>query len=92
MFLVMKVSAASTMTRPVSTIAVPSTFTSKPMSVYRSCTQLTGSFTHALIGLFQSEPADPTSCSLIDSAVLESTPVTSSIGRRIPTASRLKKS
>ena len=92
MLRVMKVSAASTTSSPRSTIAVPRKFSSSPRSPSRSLLQPTGSFTHCLIGLFHSLPADPPRASVIDSAIDDNTPVANSIGSKINTASRLKKS
>ena len=73
-------------------MSVPCRLPLVPTASQKLLSQETGSFTHALIGLFHSDPAEPTSRSLIASAVLLMMPKNTSRGNRMATASTLKKS
>ncbi len=85
MFLVMKISDDSTTIRPMITIDVPRTVRLSVKLPRKSLIQPTGSFTHFLIGLSHSAPADPTSLPLNHAAESDSTWVASSSGSRIAT-------
>ena len=91
-FFVINAREIKMMTSPIATNKVPSTLPDAPIASPRSFSQPTGSFTHFLIGLFHSLPAEPTSCSLIFSAEFDKTLVANSIGKTMDTAIKLKKS